>query len=148
MSDNFKSNFGTLLKIGSGSTAPYTYTPIKGVFIVPPIETEQEKIEVTHHDQNSPYRKYIPSGLIDPGDYQFQMRSDRADSTQQALYTAFKAGSICHFQIAYPDGLAQEFDAYVTGMTYNEADATSPEPVNITVTLAISGDVTDSIDSL
>lgn len=143
-----KSNFGTLLKIGSGSTSPYTYTVVYGVFVVPPIESEQEKIEVTHHDQNSPYRKYIPSGLIDPGDYQFQMRSDRSQATQQQVYTLFKSGDLGHFQIVYPDGLTQTFDAYVTGMTYNEADATSPEPVNITVTLAISGDVTDSEESL
>ena len=148
MSDNFKSNFGTVLQIGSGSSSPYTYSDIKGVFVVPPIESEQEKIEVTHHDQNSPYRKYIPSGLIDPGDYQFQMRSDRSDSTQQSIYTLYKSGEIGHWAIIHSDGLMQTFDAYVTGMTYNEADATSPEPVNITVTLAISGGVEDSEVSL
>ena len=148
MPDNFKSNFGTVLKIGSGASAPYTYTAIKGVFLVPPIETEQEKIEVTHHDQSSPYRKYIPSGLIDPGDYTFDMRSDRSDSTQQAIYTLYKTGAIGHFQIVHPDGLVQSFDAYVTGMTYNEADATSPEPINITVALAISGDITETEESI
>ena len=143
-----KSNFGTLLKIGSGAAAPYTYTAIYGVFNVPAIESAQEKIEVTHHDQNSPYRKYIPSGLIDPGDFQFQMRSVRSQATQQAIYTLYKSGELGHFQIDHPDGLTQTFDAYVIGMTYNEADATSPEPVDITVTLAISGDVVDSEDSL
>ena len=40
-----KSNFGTLLNIGSGATAPYSYSAIYGVFLVPPIESEQEKIE-------------------------------------------------------------------------------------------------------
>lgn len=148
MSDNFKSNFGTLLKVSTTASKPYTYSAVKGVYLVPPIESEQEKIEVTHHDQSSPYRKYIPSGLIDPGDYQFEMRSDRSDSTQQAIYSAYKAGSICHFQIVHPDGLTQSFDAYVTGMTYNEADATDPEPTNIVVTLAISGDVTDEVESI
>ena len=140
----FKSNFGTILKIGSGSTAPYTYTKIKGVFNVPSLSSSQDKIEVTHHDQNSPYRLYIPSGLIDTGDFEFQMRSDRSDSTQQSLYTLYKSGAVGHFQIEHTDGLVQSFDAYVIGMTYNEADATSPEPNNITVSLAISGDVTDS----
>lgn len=139
-----KSNFGTLLKIKINNA----FTAIYGVFVVPPIETTMEKIEVTHHDQSSPYRKYIPSGLIDPGDYQFQMRSDRSQTTQQALYTAFKAGTECDFQIVYPDGLTQTFKAYITGMTMNEADATSPEPVNVTVTLAISGDVTDNEESI
>lgn len=144
----FISNFGTILKVGSGSSSPYTYSTIKGVFVVPAIESSQEKIEVTHHDQNSRYREYIPSGLIDPGDYEFQMRSDRSDSTQQTIYTLYTSGELGHFQIVHPDGLAQTFDAYVTGMTYNEADATSPEPTNITVSLAISGDVTDSEESL
>ena len=144
----FKSNFGTILKIGTGSSAPYTYSTIVGVDIVPPIESEQEKIEVTHHDQNSPYRKYIPSGLIDPGDYAFQMRSDRSETTQQAIYTLFKSGALGHFEIDHADGLIQQFDAYVIGFTYNEADATSPNPVEITVTLAISGDITDSSESL
>ena len=143
----FISNFGTLLKIGSG-TSPYTYTKIKGVFDVPAIESTQEKIETTHHDQDGPYREYIPSGLSDPGDYSFQMRSDRGDSTQQSLYTLFKTGAMGHFQIEYPDGLIQSFDAYVIGMTYNEADATSPEPVQVTVSLAISGQVTDTEASL
>ena len=139
-----KSNFGTLLKIKINNA----FTAIYGVFLVPPIETTMEKIEVTHHDQASAYRKYIPSGLIDPGDYQFQMRSDRSQATQQYIYSAFKAGTECDFQIVYPDGLTQTFKAYITGMTMNEADATSPAPVNITVTLAISGDVTDSTESL
>lgn len=143
-----KSNFGTLLKIGTGETAPYTYAAIYGVFVVPPIESEQEKIEVTHHDQNSPYRKYIPSGLIDPGDYEFQMRSDRSQATQQQLYQLFKSGDLGHFQIVHTDGLTQSFDAYVTGMTYNEADAASPEPTNITVALAISGDITEEEESI
>ena len=148
MSDNFKSNFGTVLQIGSGSGTPYTYTDVKGVYLVPPIESEQEKIEVTHHDQGSPYRKYIPSGLIDPGDYNFEMRAERSNATQQAIYTLFKSGDIGHWAIKHPDGLTQYFDAYVTGMTYNEADATSPEPVNITVALAISGGISEEEDSL
>lgn len=140
----FVSNFGTLLKIKINST----YTAIKGVFDVPAINSTQEKIEVTHHDQSSPYRKYIPSGLIDTGDYEFQMRSLRSDNTQQTLYTAYKAGTLCSFEVDYPDGLTQQFDAYVLGMTLNEADATNPDPVNITVTLAISGDITDTVESI
>lgn len=139
-----KSNFGTLLKIKINGA----YTAVKGVFLVPPIASAQEKIEVTHHDQNSPYRKYIPSGLIDPGDYAFQMRSERANTTQAFIYALYKSGAEGEWQVSYPDGLTQTFTAYVTGMEYNEADATSPAPVNITVTLAISGDVTDSEESI
>ena len=144
MTEKFVSYFGTLLKIKISST----YETIKGVYLVPPIESEQEKIEVTHHDQSSPYRKYIPSGLIDPGDYTFEMRSERSHATQQELYTLFKSGEAGDFQIVHPDGLTQSFTAYVTGMTYNEADATSPEPTQISVALAISGDITEEEESI
>ena len=137
---NFVSNFGTLLKIKVNSN----YEKIKGVYNVPPIESEQEKLEVTHHDQTSNYRQFIPSGLIDPGDYTFDMRSLRSDSTQQALYTLYTSGAEGEFQICYPDGLVQSFPAYVTGMTYNEANAESPEPVQVTVSLAISGEITET----
>ena len=140
----FVSNFGTLLKI----KIVQTYTAIKGVFDVPAINNTQGKIEVTHHDQNSPYRKYIPSGLIDTNDYEFQMRSKRSDATQQALYTAYKAGTLCDFELEHTDGLTQQFQAYVIGMTYNEADATNPDAVNITVSLAISGDITETEESI
>lgn len=142
--DKFISNFGALLKIKINGA----YTKIKGVFVVPPIEAEQGKIEVTHHDQTSNFRQFIPSGLIDPGDYAFQMRSLRSDATQKELYALYKSGETGDFQICYPDGLIQSFPAYVTGMTYNEADATSPEPVQITVTLAFAGDITESEESL
>ena len=144
MSDKFISNFGTLLKIKINNT----YETIKGVYNVPAIESEQEKIEVTHHDQGTPYRKYIPSGLIGTGDFVFGMRSDRSDSTQQELYSLYKSGEIADFEIVHPDGLTQEFQAYVIGMTYNAAEATSPEPTQIDVTLAISGDISDTVESL
>lgn len=140
--NKFISNFGTLLKLKINGV----YTNIKGVHDVPAIESEQEKIEVTHHDQTSNFRQYIPSGLIDPGDYQFGMRSMRSDETQQALYAMYKSGDAGDFQIVHTDGLIESFPAYVTGMTYNEANAESPEPVQITVTLAFAGEITETED--
>ena len=142
-----KSNFGTLFEIGSGASAPYTYTALAGVFLVPSLEANQEKIEVTHHDQQSRYRKYIPSGLIDPGDdLPVQARSMPTESTQQTMFSLYQSGDMGHFRITHPDGFYQAFD----GITYNEADATSPEAVNITYGIAIGGDVTEGFldDSL
>ena len=146
-----KSNFGTLFEIGSGASAPYTYTALAGVFLVPSLEANQEKIEVTHHDQQSRYRKYIPSGLIDPGDdLPVQARSMPTEATQQTMYSLYQSNAIGHFRITHPDGFYQAFDGYVSGITYNEADATSPEAVNITYGIAIGGDVTEGFldDSL
>ena len=136
------------MQSGSGADAPYSYSAVKGVYLVPAIQSAQEKIEVTHHDQDSPYRKYIPSGLIDPGDYQFEMRADRSSTTQQAIYSLYTSGELGHWAIKHTDGLTQYFDAYVLAMTYNEADATSPDAVNITVALAICGGISEEEDSL
>ena len=143
----FVSDFGTFLKIGTGAS-PYTYEKIVGVDVVPPFESEEEKLEVTHHSQESKYRQFIPSGLKDPGDYAFQMRSDPSQTTQQKIFTLYTTGELGHFCIERPDGFVQKFDAYVIGMTYNEADATSPNPVEITVTLAIAGDITEEWESV
>lgn len=136
----FISNFGTLLKIKIEDA----YVKIVGVSNVPPIESEQEKIEVTHHDQEGNYRQYIPSGLIDPGDYSFTMRSDRSQATQQAIYALYRSGEVGEFQLEHTDGLIQTFPAYVTGITYNEADAESPAPVQVTVALAICGEIVET----
>ena len=146
MSD-FISNFGTVIKIGTG-TGTITYTNIKGQQNVPGLETEQETLDVTHHDQGHPYREQIPSGLIDISNFSFDILSDRSDSTQQTLYSLYKSGELGHFKLCHPDGLAQAFDAYVINMVYNETDATSPAPVLVTVTLAIKSDITETDESL
>lgn len=139
-----KSNYGTKISVKASGN---TFSEIEGVNNIPAIELEQEKIEVTHHASGG-FREYIPSGLADPGDYSFEMRVDRADTVQQTLYTAYKAGTKLTFQILYPNGFGQQFDAYVNGFTYNEADATNPDGINATVSLAISGEVEDIEDSL
>lgn len=144
-----KSNYRTKIQLGSAET-PATFVTIPGVFVVPPIESEQEKIEVTHHE-SGPYREYVLSGLSDPGDYEFQMRANRTDTVQQTLRNMWKTGEERPFRIIYPDGFAQQFPAQVSGFTYNEADATSPDALNVTVALAICGeveDVSEEIESL
>lgn len=143
------SNFGTKFQIGSGATAPYSYTDVFGVFLIPAIEAEQEKIEVTHHDQSSRYREYIPTGLISPGDnFPVQMRSKPSEATQQAMFALYKSGDLGHFRIVRPDGFTQTFDGYVADWTYNEAEATSPDSVNITAGISFAGDVTEEYDTI
>ena len=144
MSSKFISNFGTQLKVKVNNT----YTKIKGTYVVPAIEKKQDKLEVTHHDQTGNQRQFIPSGLVDPGEYGFDMRSFRSDPTQQQLYSLYQSGEAGEFQIERPDGMTESFPAYVIGMTYNEADAESPEPVQIHVDLAFAGEITEEIDSM
>lgn len=146
MSNSWKSNFGTKIQLESSTTIG-TFADIPGVYTVPPIGAEQEKIEVTNHSSGG-NREYIPSGLSDPGDYAFEMRADITDAVQSQLYTMYKSGEKGKFKIVYPDGFSQTFEAYVIGFARGEVDATSPDAINITVTLAIASEVEDEEESL
>lgn len=113
---------------------------------VPGLEMEEEKIEVTHHGSNN--REYIPSGLSDPGDYEFEMETDLTDTVHQKLFAAWKAKTALSWRLIYPDGLAYQFDATILKIARAEADPQSPDVIIDTVALAISGDVDDISDEL
>lgn len=145
-----KSNLGTRLQLGDNST-PVVFADIPELRNIPPIEQTQEKIDATTHPSsaNRPiYRKSIPSGLIDPGDYEFEIQTDRANAVHQMLFALLTSQEERKFRLIYPDGYAQEFSATVLGITRNEADPQSPDMIIDTVALAISGDVVDISDEL
>ncbi len=145
-----KSNLGVRLQLGSSGESP-TFADIPDLRNIPAIEQSQEKIEVTAHPSavNKPiFRKYIPSGLIDPGDYEFEMQTDRKNAQHKAIFQLQASKEERKWRLIYPDGLAFEFPAYVTGITRNEADPQSPDAIIDTVALAISGEVTDISDTL
>lgn len=143
MSITAKSNYGTKLQLKISST----YTDIGGVYTVPDLDSTEESIEVTHHG-SGPYRERIPSGLSDPGEYTFSMRVDKTDPAQVQLASMKSAGTKGSFKIVWTDGHTKAFDAYVTGIKRNDADATGPDAINADVTLAIAGEVTEEDDSL
>lgn len=138
---NLKSNYGTniSLKAATGET----FEVINGAYSIPDIDNTEEQIEVTHHG-SGPYRERIPSGLSDPGEYTFGMRVDTSDTVQKRLQTMKSAHTKGTFKIDWPDGHYKTFDAYVSGIKRNDADATSPDGINADVTLAIAGNVTES----
>ena len=141
MSITAKSNYGTKIYVKAASAQEYT--EIEGAYNIPDLENAEEQIEVTHHGSGK-YREYIPSGLIDPGEYTFSMRVDTTDAAQQTLKTLKTGGTKGSFKIEWPDGLTKTFDAYVLGIKRNDADATGPDGINADVTLAIAGNVEES----
>ncbi|MBQ9402116.1 MAG: hypothetical protein IJU38_07065 [Clostridia bacterium] len=140
MSITAKSNYGSkiYLKAATGET----FEQIEGVYNIPDIEDTEEQIDVTHHG-SGPYREKIPSGLSDPGEYVFGMRVDTTNAVQQRLRAMKAAKTKGTFKIEWPDGFTKVFNAYVSGIKRNDADASSPEGINADVTLAISGNVTE-----
>ena len=142
----YKTNRKTKLQIGSGSGDSITWADIPQLRNVPALEMTEEKIEVTHHGSEN--REYIPSGLSDPGDYEFEMETDRANTVHQQIFALKASKSVVPWRLVYPDGLAFQFSASVLKITRNEADPQSPEVIIDTVGLAISGEVEDVSDDL
>lgn len=143
-----KSNLGVRMQLGSTAN-PITFADIPYLRNIPAIEQSQDKIEVTAHPSSADkpiYRKYIPSGLIDPGDYEFEIQTDRKNAVHKELYALLASKEERKWRQIYPDGLAYEFPAYVTGITRNEADPQSPDVIIDTIALAISGEVKDISD--
>lgn len=141
----YKSNRQTKLQIGSGS-GTITWADVPQLRNVPALEMTEEKIEVTHHGSEN--REYIPSGLSDPGDYEFEMETDRSNAVHQQIYALRKSEAVVPWRLIYPDGLAYQFMAAVLKITRNEADPQSPDVIIDTVGLAISGEVEDVSDNL
>jgi len=141
----YYSNRKTKLEIGSAGENP-TFTEIPRLRNIPGLAMEEDKIEVTHN--GSTQREYIPSDLADPGDWQFDMETDRTDPTHQLLFQMRVSKEVRKFRVTYPDGLCWQFDATVQSITRAEVDTQKPDVIMDTVSLAICGDVEDISDQL
>ena len=141
----YYSNRTTKLEIGTAGENP-TFTEIPRLRNIPGLEMSEDKIEVTHN--NSTQREFIPSDLADPGDWEFDMETDRTDATHQLLFSMRVSKEVRPFRIIYPDGLVWQFDAAVQSITRAEVDAQSPDVIIDTVALAISGAVEYISDQL
>ena len=142
----YYTNRKTKLQLGSGSGNSITWADIPRLRNVPALAMEEDKIEVTHH--GSANREYIPSGLSDPGDYEFEMETKRSNTVHDRIFALWKSKEEAPWRLIYPDGLAYQFNASVLKITRNEADPQSPDVIIDTVGLAISGEVEDVSDDL
>lgn len=135
-----KSNYGSQIKLGD-KQEPEQFVTIPGTYLIPPIEKEQEDIEVTHHGSGK-YREYIASGLSETGEVSFEMYSIFPDTVQDEIRGLEENGEVRNWQFIYPNGMGKQFSAYVKNIVMNEADATSPDAIKETVTLKLTGDIT------
>lgn len=142
---NYKTNKNTKLQIGSADTTP-TFTDIPRIRNVPGLALQAQKIEVTHNQSTS--REFIPDCLPDPGDYAFDMETDRSNAVHQQLFAMRGTTETRPFRIIYPDGLAYQFEASVISIKRADYDAQSPDVIMDNVALAINGDVEDVSDQL
>ena len=140
----YYTNMGTKLQLGSEGDTP-TFTDIPRLSNIPGLAMESGKIEVTHNQSTS--REYIPDCLPDPGDYSFDMETDRTNIVHQTLFSLRGTTNERKFRLIYPDGQAWEFTGCVMSITRAAYDPKNPNVLVDTVALAIS-DVTDISDQL
>ena len=114
-STNYEINMHTKLQLGSAATTP-VFTDIPRLRNIPGLSLEEEKIEVTHNQSNN--REFIPNGLQDPGDYEFDMETDRSDTTHQALFALWKSKEVRKFRDL--DGTIEELKGvYTCGFNFD-----------------------------
>jgi len=136
-----KANYGVILEIGDGASEE-SFVAVPEVRMVPPIEESTDDIDVTHHGSGK-YREYIRSGLMDTAEFSFDMNTVYPDTVQDQIRELKQSGVVVSWRIRYPNGMGREFKAYVKNIVFNEADAQSPDALVETVTLKLTGEITD-----
>lgn len=127
-------NYGTILKKGSGT--PLTYTTIGEQVKVKLPKTTADEAEVTNHESPSGYREFISAKIFDPGEVTVLLNYVKADVT--AIRTDFEAGTLGDYQLAY-GGETATFKAFVKIMDNQEADSQSGKAATCEVVFRISG---------
>lgn len=138
---NARAARGTLIKYGDGG-APEVFTTvaeIRGTIKFDGMEAEE--IEVTTHNSAAlnKFKEYI-TGLIEPGNVEFEINYLSDNATHQALRTKFLAQEIGNWQLVQAGGAETiTFAAYVQRLPieYSVDDA-----VMASITLRITGAVT------
>jgi hypothetical protein len=134
--------FGTLLKIGDGSS-PETFTEIAEVNDISGPELSREFAEFTHHASPNKAREYRPT-LKNIGSVTFKCNFLPDDATQGFATTGiikdYNDGALRNYKLAYPDSGATicSFSAYVEKVL---PGAPLAGGLALDVTLKITGDL-------
>lgn len=145
MSSQAVSNFGTKLQVEFVPDSD-EFTTVGECRVVPAPQENQDDIEVTHHGSQG-YRDYKPSKLKDRGDLAVVVNSVPTESSQAALETLHQSGEERKYRIVRPNGIIETFDAYIKSIVANDADAQSPDAIQDTLNLKLSGGSTRTIDT-
>jgi predicted secreted protein len=136
-----KAAFGTLLKIGDGTTVE-GFNTLVGVRNLGGPEFSLEMIDTTHHSSASAYREMVAS-FISAGTVNFDLLFDSADNYHLQLFTDFEARTLRNWELVFTDTGTQthSFSAYISSMALA---APIDDAVTMACTITISGAVTRS----
>jgi len=125
-------------KLSYKTGAQTEFTQIEGLQEVPEMGGEAEKIDVT--TLGDKFKQYIP-GIIDLGDLTFKFIYD--NSTDTSNYRILRGlqdnKTIATFKLEYPDGSAQQFNAYVN-VKIDGGGVNAP--MTFTAALSLQSDIT------
>lgn len=141
MSSNALEAQGTLIKLSTSSTSPYTYTTIPEVKSFSGPGGSAAVIDVT---DLSSVAKEKRMGLADEGQLSFTLNFNPDETTHDALRTRRAARTLTAFQIVFTDsspGTTWSFFAYITGLSISGA---VDGVIEANVTLEITGAITEA----
>lgn len=126
----------TGLTYTSGGTAtPVTWMPIGNVKSYSGFDGSASIIDVTNLASTAKEKR---TGLQDFGSFKFDINPDYNDAGQNALRAAKSAAGIKNFKVAYPNGKAASFSAFVISMPeQGGVDAVVSGSVDLTITGAV-----------
>lgn len=103
------------------------FTPAGGVQVVVgkltsvgAIASDSEPVDVTTLDSEGGYREYM-QGFRNPGEVELTGFHEKGDAGQAALRSAYASGEAGAFEVAFADGTAVSFTAFVKGCTIGAA---------------------------
>lgn len=114
---------GTLLQLSDGAASNPQFTTIAHVRTMVPPPVSVGATELADHDMENT-KMYLPNGLADLGEAEFQVYLDPQDAGHQELMTLARSHSIEDWRIVLPDS-AGTFagPAYVSKFEVGDIDA-------------------------
>lgn len=139
MSSSALETQGLVLKKGDGAS-PEVFTAVPEIVDISGPDGSAPEIDAT--DLSSTSKEY-KIGLKDNGSVTFNMHYIPANTTHAALRTAWSNRTLTNFQMLFTDSPQTQwsFAAYVQNFSMS---ASTDDTIKASVTLRISGDITES----
>jgi hypothetical protein len=121
---------------GTTTATPVAWTAIKNFKTVKGFDGKVAKLDATN--LSSTAKEYI-AGLLDPGQFTFDVDVDMADPGQTALRNFLYSASVVSFKLTLPNGHTATFSAFVESFPW---DGGVDKLLTANVNLMITGPVT------
>lgn len=127
---------GAAALAGSPVATPATWTAIKNFKTVKGFDGKVAKLDATN--LSSTAKEYVP-GLLDPGQFTFDVDVDMTDPGQTALRNFLYSAAVVSFKLTLPNGHTATFSAFVESFPW---DGGVDKLLSANVNLMITGPVT------